>query len=277
MQIPNTVRVGLGAHVFNRTVYLRVQPKPETLAERRAVLRMLQRTGEVEVFKKLRRDDSFISIFRSSKDAIELVRRAPIRYEFVVENIGVNLIGSGDITPTVAPIEAMRQGDSDSETPVAELEADEPVAEQLPETPEQQEEDGDPSAPSLGISTVKQRSFVLSAFITNQHGHYTHIRRSRLYGPWEHERHATDTFMSRALRDLVPSDHDTQPFADWITLDQLNETRIEEHDEQKRSGLATTYVETRRARRLHKQWLHKNMGNVGQTLVLADEVSKDPE
>ncbi|KAI6417973.1 hypothetical protein MCOR20_000028, partial [Pyricularia oryzae] len=132
MQIPNTVRVGLGAHVINRTVYLRVQPMPETLAERRAVLRMLQRSGEVQVFKKLRREDSFISIFRSSKDAIELVKRAPIRYELVVENTGVNLMDSRDITPTVAPIETMAHGTSDTETPAAqsqqyaELETDEP-------------------------------------------------------------------------------------------------------------------------------------------------------
>lgn len=314
MQIPNTVRVGLGAHVINRTVYLRVQPMPETLAERRAVLRMLQRSGEVQVFKKLRvcsvlyvtqtllvtsetvtfkkahnlltlkpqREDSFISIFRSSKDAIELVKRAPIRYELVVENTGVNLMDSRDITPTVAPIETMAHGTSDTETPAAqsqqyaELETDEPLPEQLPLTPEQQQEDGDSSASSSTFSTVRQRSFMLSAFITNRHAHYTHIRRSRLYGPWEREQHAAQTFMSRALRNIVPSDHDSQPFADWITSDQLNEARIEEHDEQQRSGLATTYVEVRKAKREHKALLQKNMGKIGQKPVLADRVSTGP-
>ncbi|TLS29096.1 hypothetical protein PpBr36_01656 [Pyricularia pennisetigena] len=224
----------------------------------------------------LARDDSFISIFRSSKDAVDLVKRAPIRYELVVENTGVNMEGSGDITPVVAPIETMSHGASDTGTSAsqqyAELQEDEPSLEQLPSTPNQQQEHGDSSAHLSPFSTVQQRSFMLSAFITNLHAHYTHIRRSRLYGPWEREKHAADTFMSRALRKLVPSDHDTQPFADWITNDQLNEARIEEHDEQQRSGLATTFVETRKARRGHKALLWQNMGNVGQIPVLTDDV-----
>ena len=36
-----------------RSIFIRVQPPPVNLAERRAVLRALQRYGEIEMFKKL--------------------------------------------------------------------------------------------------------------------------------------------------------------------------------------------------------------------------------
>lgn len=39
--------------VANRSLFVRVHPRPSNLGERRAVLRAIQKYGDVEVFKKL--------------------------------------------------------------------------------------------------------------------------------------------------------------------------------------------------------------------------------
>jgi len=47
--------------VADRSLFIRVQPPPANLAERRAVLRALQRHGEVDMFKKLAVSTPFLS------------------------------------------------------------------------------------------------------------------------------------------------------------------------------------------------------------------------
>lgn len=245
----------MAANLQNRTVYLRVRPKPESLAERRAVIRMLQRHGEVEVFKKLRRPDSFITVMRTAREAIDFVKRSPVQYELVTERSGVNLIGGREITASVDPIETAPSpqctDDNRDKQSYAELQTDEPNPKDLPKMPRQQHEaDADNALLPNAAPSVRQRSFVLSAYITNRHAHYMHIRRSPLYGPWPVDKHAQDTFMTQALARLVPDDFDTRAFANWAAADQLNESWLEEFEEGKRSGGGgNVHFQLREARR----------------------------
>ncbi|KAM7216322.1 hypothetical protein V8F06_008341 [Rhypophila decipiens] len=66
----------------DRTLYLRVKPAPSTLSERRAVLHALKQYGQVEVFKKLYDDSSFISVARSIAEHRNIRKASPIQFDY---------------------------------------------------------------------------------------------------------------------------------------------------------------------------------------------------
>ncbi|CAD6442491.1 1e537c95-a35e-466a-8a0f-773a93266a80 [Sclerotinia trifoliorum] len=79
------------SNVANRTVHVKIFPSARTFAERREVLRVLERFGEVNMFKSLKHhpispiQNAFISIFNSETAAQELINASPVRYRLIVE------------------------------------------------------------------------------------------------------------------------------------------------------------------------------------------------
>ncbi|KAM7204089.1 hypothetical protein V8F33_001724 [Rhypophila sp. PSN 637] len=79
-----SLRVALrtASTIQDRTLYLRVKPAPSTLSERRAVLHALKQCGEIEIFKKLYDDSSFISVARSIADLWKIRKASPIQFDY---------------------------------------------------------------------------------------------------------------------------------------------------------------------------------------------------
>lgn len=72
--------------IQDRTLYLRVKPAPITLSERRAVLHALKQYGQIDVFKKLYDDSSFISVSGSITTFWKIRKQSPIQFDYQDEN-----------------------------------------------------------------------------------------------------------------------------------------------------------------------------------------------
>ncbi|KAH7399843.1 hypothetical protein BKA64DRAFT_466433 [Cadophora sp. MPI-SDFR-AT-0126] len=85
-----------------RTVHLKVLPTPRTFAEQSEVLRVIERFGEVSVFKSLKYDphrpihNAFLAVYNSTSSARELQNVSPLRYRLISE--------STDTSPTEDPV-----------------------------------------------------------------------------------------------------------------------------------------------------------------------------
>ncbi|KAK3309068.1 uncharacterized protein B0T15DRAFT_128663 [Chaetomium strumarium] len=75
--------VRAASRVSARTLLVKVSPAPVTLTERRAILQVLKRHGEVEVFKKLHDPGHFISVFSHAEKAADIVARSPLEFDYV--------------------------------------------------------------------------------------------------------------------------------------------------------------------------------------------------
>ncbi|KAJ8062571.1 hypothetical protein OCU04_009096 [Sclerotinia nivalis] len=100
------------SNVSNRTVHVKIFPSARTFAERREVLRVLERFGEVTMFRSLKHhpispvQNAFISIFNSATAAQELINASPVRYRLTVEpnpSSSVPATPSHDENPSSAP------------------------------------------------------------------------------------------------------------------------------------------------------------------------------
>ncbi|KAL5321489.1 hypothetical protein ACEPPN_009448 [Leptodophora sp. 'Broadleaf-Isolate-01'] len=76
----------------SRTLHLKVFPTPRTFAEQREVLRVIERFGEVSVFKSLKYDpqrpvhDAFLAVYNSESSAQGLENVSPLRYRLIHES-----------------------------------------------------------------------------------------------------------------------------------------------------------------------------------------------
>ncbi|CZT41721.1 uncharacterized protein RSE6_01497 [Rhynchosporium secalis] len=74
-----------------RTVHLKVHPIPRTFAEQREVLRVIERFGEVSVFKSLKYEprrpvpNAFLAVFNTVSSAEEIINVSPLRYSLIGE------------------------------------------------------------------------------------------------------------------------------------------------------------------------------------------------
>ncbi|KUJ17903.1 uncharacterized protein LY89DRAFT_732613 [Mollisia scopiformis] len=74
-----------------RTVHLKLYPTPRTFPERREVLRVLERFGEVSMFRSLKYNrknhnpvhNAFLALFTTSSSATDLLNASPLRYRLV--------------------------------------------------------------------------------------------------------------------------------------------------------------------------------------------------
>ncbi|KAH7351239.1 hypothetical protein BKA65DRAFT_254756 [Rhexocercosporidium sp. MPI-PUGE-AT-0058] len=75
-----------------RTLHLKVYPTPRTFAEQREVLRVIERFGEVSVFKSLKYDphrpvhNAFLAVYNSASSAKGLEEVSPLRYRIINES-----------------------------------------------------------------------------------------------------------------------------------------------------------------------------------------------
>lgn len=80
--------------VGNRSLHLRIVPRPQNIAESRAILRLIQRYGEVEMFKSLRYDkiptpNAALVIMKSSETTRKLLYDSPLRFVMERDEDGV--------------------------------------------------------------------------------------------------------------------------------------------------------------------------------------------
>ncbi|EFX03556.1 pal1-like protein [Grosmannia clavigera kw1407] len=181
-----------------RSLFIRVRPAPTTLSERRSVLRVLERHGKTEMFKKLADNASFIAIAATAATASTLINRSPIQYEFLSETFEtVQPWGNPRVATLVQPIETRRIGEGE----VAETAAGSADTSNRRQT-----------------EHVQHKSFVVSVFPSQDYRHQTMLRLSPLHGPWPKDFSAVlapsltgrgnvaykNTFVYNALRAVVP-------------------------------------------------------------------------
>ncbi|KAH6631043.1 hypothetical protein B0J18DRAFT_118707 [Chaetomium sp. MPI-SDFR-AT-0129] len=65
-----------------RAVLVKVTPAPTTLSERRAVLGVLKKYAEIDVFKKLHDPSHFVSITSQPRMADTLIAKSPLEFDF---------------------------------------------------------------------------------------------------------------------------------------------------------------------------------------------------
>ena len=240
-----------------RSLFIRVEPAPTSLAERRAVLRTLQRHGQVEMFKKLhvrvqylpplplpqpppipncppaapqltgircrpaQDDRSFVSIASSLQMARELVLRSPMRFELLTDKADAArpLAGSPGITSPVEPLEAAAAAET---------------------------------TPPLRRETrqLSQKAFVLHIHPHADYRHKTTIRRSPLHGPWpDDDGDARGSLVYYALGEVVPDGPARDALCDWQTGGQLSDRARLRRSQP--SDYRSAHIQERLARRAH--------------------------
>lgn len=79
-----------------RTVHLKLFPTPRTFPERMEVLRVIERFGEVAMFKSLKYEptqnvpNAFFALFTKESSVEDLVNASPIRYRLITERSSAN-------------------------------------------------------------------------------------------------------------------------------------------------------------------------------------------
>lgn len=185
----------------SRTLFIKCVPAPRNFYERRAVLAALQKTSQqsIEMFKKLQDNSSFIAVTTRPEAAVALLEQTPLERTMVAE--GAN--GEEPLTQATW---------SDASGPIA-----------TPANPLPTEEiaRSTPAAADLGLS---YKSFTLHIFPANvNYDHREEVMKNPLHGQWpgNGSSKTEETFISAALRKVVPSGAMAPALRDWETGGQL--------------------------------------------------------
>ncbi|KAI1199470.1 hypothetical protein F5X97DRAFT_121739 [Nemania serpens] len=189
--------------LVSRSLFIKCVPAPRTFYERRAVLAALQRSSgqSIETFKKLQDNSSFIAITTRPDAAEHLVNNSPLERVLVYQGhdnekafIRSAWTANDDVSGLIA-------------TPVSLLPAD--VAAKPT-----------PAAAEVGLS---HKTFTLHVFPTNAtYDHRAEVRKSPLHGQWPGDAETeTETFISAALKQVVPPGAMAPALRDWETGGQL--------------------------------------------------------
>ncbi|KAI0913906.1 hypothetical protein F4823DRAFT_558488 [Ustulina deusta] len=185
----------------SRSLFIKCVPAPRSFYERRAVLAALQKTSQqsIEVFKKLQDGSSFIAVTTRPEAATTLLDRSPLERIIVSQDPGSDEVLSrstwssdGDVSgPIAAPINLLPTKSTVTPTP---------------------------AAADLGLS---HKSFTLHIFpVNDDYDHREAVRKNPLHGRWPGNGR-TETFMSAALKRVVPSGAMAPALRDWETGNQL--------------------------------------------------------
>lgn len=84
---------GLSRTITGRAVHLRILPRIENIAQSREILRLMQRFGEVEMYRNLRYDlltmpNAALVVFKSGESAHRLLRQSPLRFTMQFDQSG---------------------------------------------------------------------------------------------------------------------------------------------------------------------------------------------
>ncbi len=220
-----------GSGLAQRSLFVHVKPAPASLSERRSVLRVLERYGKTEMFKKLtvralsfcfvsrlfppnlQDNASFICIASTAAMASALIQRSPMQYEFLAETLqAVQPWGQPRVATLVQPVETTGTASAAAEaTGTAKS-----------------------TRTALSPPGVAHRSFILSVFPSHDYHHRTVIRNSPLHGPWPEDDGAGEdglggsdglqqqssrdykkTFVYNALKAVVPEGAAADALCDW--------------------------------------------------------------
>ncbi|KAI1308576.1 hypothetical protein F5Y03DRAFT_393421 [Xylaria venustula] len=184
-----------------RSLFIKCVPAPRSFYERRAVLAALQKSSQqsIEVFKKLQDSSSFIVVTSRPEAATALLDSSPLERTIVsqegasgeaLDRSPWNL--SDDVSgPIVTPVNPLPTDSTVKPTPVS---------------------------VDLGLS---HRTFTLHIFPANAHyDHREEVRKNPLHGQWPGNR-KIDTFVSAALKRIIPSGAMAPALRDWETGNQL--------------------------------------------------------
>ncbi|KAK4243950.1 hypothetical protein C7999DRAFT_17744 [Corynascus novoguineensis] len=75
-----------------RSILVKVTPAPTTLSERHAVLGVLKKYADVEVFKKLHDPSHFVSIVAQPQMALNLIAKSPLEFEYAARRSATRLV-----------------------------------------------------------------------------------------------------------------------------------------------------------------------------------------
>lgn len=183
--------------IDQRSLFVRVRPAPATLSERRSVLRVLERHGKTEMFKKMANNASFLAITSTAAAAAALVEKSPIQYEFMADRLQTaHPWDDPSVATRVQPVETTGTTDTTERSEKTET------------------------------AQVTHKSFVVSVFPSHDYHHRTMIRNSPLHGPWPRDYPTTagssgaaykNTFVYNALKAVVPESAVSEGLCDWRT------------------------------------------------------------
>ncbi|KAH8796290.1 hypothetical protein BGZ57DRAFT_731011, partial [Hyaloscypha finlandica] len=165
-----------------RTVFLKLHPSARTFAERREVLRVMERFGEVTMFKSYKYNprsptpNTFLVLFASESAARDLVNASPVRYR---------LISNQDPSSSSPPLDYAPQ----------------PQA-----------------SPPANFSTPPKQPYQLMAY-PSYFSHTLHLRsplHNPLHGPYT-PIPTSSSYISSSLAQNVPSSIMTPGLLDWET------------------------------------------------------------
>ncbi|KAI0110947.1 hypothetical protein GGR51DRAFT_85242 [Nemania sp. FL0031] len=187
----------------SRSLFIKCVPAPRNFFERRAVLATLQKVSQQSIgtFKKLQDDSSFIAITTRPDAAEALVVNSPL------ERVVVSEGSSHDEISTQSAWHPEYDASGRIAAPLHPLPADSEAA--------------NPTKASAELGFTYMR-FTLHIFPTNtDYDHGREVRKNPLHGQWPGDG-KTETFISSALRRVVPATAIAPALRDWETGNQLS-------------------------------------------------------
>ncbi|KAI1353563.1 hypothetical protein F5Y01DRAFT_312759 [Xylaria sp. FL0043] len=182
----------------SRSLFIKCDPAPRTFYERRAVLAALQKSSQqsIEMFKKLQDSSSFIAITTRPDVAIDLLNSSPLKRIIVTQDYESD--------------DAFRGFEEDVSGPIA-----------TPVNPLPGGATVKPTPASINLGLF-HKTFTLHVFPTNSHyNHREEARKNPFHGKWPDSSKTPETFVSAALRRVVPSGVMAPALRDWETGNPL--------------------------------------------------------
>ncbi|KAI1817429.1 hypothetical protein GGS20DRAFT_36968 [Poronia punctata] len=203
----------------SRSLYVKCIPSPRNFSERRAVLAALQKSTQesIETFKKLQDNSSFIVVTTRPEAATTLLENSPLERTVYTEKAG----GDGPYSSTVW----------------SELHLNGLIAPPVDLHP------AGSSTPTSALQNLQleHRNFTLHIFPTNQsYNHNAEVRKNPLHDRWPNDGR-TDTYVSAALKRIVPAGAMAPGLRDWETGNRLSPDS-DGHAENAREGAAHTLL-----------------------------------
>ncbi|KAK5628967.1 hypothetical protein RRF57_004682 [Xylaria bambusicola] len=206
--------------LYSRSLFVKCVPAPTTFYERRAVLAALQQSSQrsIEMFKKLQDSSSFIAITSGPDAAATLVENSPLERTIISQDSGSDpswTLNDDVSGPIATPVRPLPQSSVAKPTP---------------------------ASVNLGLS---HKTFTLHIFHANaDYDHREEVRKNPLHGPWPGSG-TTETFVSAALRRVIPSGVMAPALRDWETGNPLAHD-LDSFAENGRGGAASTLLGKKR-------------------------------
>ncbi|KXJ90876.1 hypothetical protein Micbo1qcDRAFT_195735 [Microdochium bolleyi] len=204
----------------SRTFFVKCSPVPKTFTDRRAVLKTLQDVtqNDVEFFRKLKDNSSFIVVTTKAESAKAAIHESPFQRTLMTQ-------GHDDSDkPSRVTWGALYNVHSTITTPVNPIPA---------------ENTGGPPPSSSEGTHISQKTFTIHCFPTNKDfDHNEWVKQDPLNGPWP-DSGGVETYTSASLRQTIPSGHMAPGFRDWETGRQMSRDSSSFADEDAHGAAAT--------------------------------------